>query len=280
MDLSRVDFSLPVLDEKNSERLNPHNLDLKVAYGTPSWSFAPFAREFYPPRTLPKDRLKLYSHCFGAVELDSTFYALPRPETLELWMEQSTDAFQFCPKFPKTITHDSLLKNTFQETREFFDRMSLLGKRLGPALLQLPPEFSYDMGALLKTFVETSSAHRFAVEFRHPSWFENGKVKERVADFLCKHRVGLVVTDVAGRRDVCHSTLSAPFAVFRIQGNGLIESDFFRLRHWTDRLQEFHMQGLREAFVFLHQHEPVNNIAWAQRGLGLETPRVQFSFEL
>ncbi|MBK8257620.1 MAG: DUF72 domain-containing protein [Polyangiaceae bacterium] len=92
-----------------------------------------------------------------------------------------------------------------------------------------------------------------AVEFRHASWFASGTLSDRAFAVLQKHRAGAVITDVAGRRDVCHAALPVPFVMVRFVGNNLHPTDFPRVDAWIARLVEWRSLGLGRAYFFAHQ---------------------------
>lgn len=129
---------------------------------------------FYPPGTKSPEMLELYSRVFDTVEVDSTFYASPSAKTFESWRERSSDGFRFSLKMPREITHELRLRPaSFPATENFLARASLLGKKLGAVLIQLPPSFSADRenARSLRAFLDFIPRHLdFAVEFRDPGW--------------------------------------------------------------------------------------------------------------
>src|SRR5260370_37451227 len=100
-----------------------------------------WAKSFFPPG-LPKDeRLKAYSRRLTAVECNSTFYAVPSVATVKNWAEQTPDYFRFSPKFPTAITHTAQLKNVTAQPASFIGTVRVIGSRLVPVVLPLPPAF-------------------------------------------------------------------------------------------------------------------------------------------
>jgi uncharacterized protein YecE (DUF72 family) len=247
-----VDFSLP---PSGAQVFGPRR-ETRVALGVPSWIVPDFARRFYPRGTKPHEMLPAYARAFDSVELNSTFYALPSPETVETWKRQTPAHFRFCPKYPQTITHHKQLRDCAADVCEFAERLAPLGAKLGLAFLQLPPSLSPKDGTVLRDFLDlVPKTLPTAIEFRHEDWFERGAVKERVVEFLRARDIPLVITDVAGRRDVAHGSLSVPRTLVRCQGYELHPTDFTRLEAWADRLAEWRDQGLEEAYFFLHQEK-------------------------
>jgi uncharacterized protein YecE (DUF72 family) len=138
------------------------------------FSYADWAGVFYPKGTRPGDYLAYYAKHFNAVELDTTFHAVPPVERVRTWAEVTPDDFRFCAKTPKTITHDPdvSLDRAVDAMHEFLGVMSELGPKLGVVLLQFPPSFTVREAAPLKRFIRALPPDlRYAVEFRSETWF-------------------------------------------------------------------------------------------------------------
>lgn len=156
-----------------------------IYLGTQGFSYQDWVGVFYPPHTTNKNYLPFYSKVFDTVELDTTFYAVPRERTVAHWRESTPRDFQFACKLPQIITHDKHLKDARTEMRAFLRTMDALGDRLGPIVIQTPPQFHYDEVANLKAFLKQLPEHySFAAEFRHRSW-----LREEVYDLLRQHNV-------------------------------------------------------------------------------------------
>lgn len=145
----------------------------RIFAGTCAWSFDDWRDVFYP-HALPRNRwLEFYARHFNAVEMDSTFYHLPSAGTVEHWSALTPPEFRFCPKLPKTLSHDKRLEDPATEIAMMRRLSAELGPRLGCALLQLPPSFharSHEektLRAFLRAWPEEIT---LAVEFRHESW--------------------------------------------------------------------------------------------------------------
>ena len=139
--------------------------------GTMGFSYKDWNAVFYPDGLAPRDYLAHYSQVFDTVELDSTFYGAPRPEYVERWASITPPGFTFCAKTPKEITHDLRLVDAEELMNAFLQRMAILEDKLGPILIQLPPDFMFSQIHQLAVFLrQLPSDFRFAVEFRHPSW--------------------------------------------------------------------------------------------------------------
>ena len=156
--------------------------------GTSGFAYASWKPEFYPEKLPSKKFLSYYSQRLNAVEINYTFRRLPSASTLEKWVAETRPGFVFPLKAHMRITHIQRLKPS-EFTEVFFKAIDPLrsARRLGPVLFQLPPAMKYDQG-LLGEFLETLPREmRFAFEFRHPSWLQDGayRLLEKYGAALC-----------------------------------------------------------------------------------------------
>jgi uncharacterized protein YecE (DUF72 family) len=158
--------------------------------GTQGWNYDFWNGVFYPAGTKSIDRLELYSRIFDSVEVDSTFYALPPAGRFRSWYERTPAGFVFTAKLPRSITHDARLVGADAELFTFCDRAAELQEKLGPLLVQLPPDFSVREYDAVERFLSVLPAElSFAVEFRQPAWYD-----ERTFDLLRRWDVSLAVS--------------------------------------------------------------------------------------
>ena len=138
--------------------------------------------------------LERYAARFNAVEINSSFYRPHRPQTYQRWAAATPEGFRFAVKAPRTITHERRLADCEYLIQAFLDQIELLGDRLGPILVQLPPSLAFDPG-LVEVFFRDLRG-RFsgpvACEPRHPSWFEPAADR-----LLATHRIARVAADPA-----------------------------------------------------------------------------------
>src|SRR5947208_8064414 len=111
-----------------------------ILIGTQGWNYAAWVGPFYPPGTRASEFLPTYSRAFRAVEVDSTFYAVPDARAVRAWTERTPPDFTFALKMPKEITHERRLRDADGLLRELIDRARELGRKLGPILLQMAPD--------------------------------------------------------------------------------------------------------------------------------------------
>jgi uncharacterized protein YecE (DUF72 family) len=180
--------------------------------GCPGWSLPSWVGRLFPPKTKPADFLARYAEVFNTVEGNTTFYALPSAETVARWRDQVGPGFRFCFKFPRTITHDRLLRDCALEVSTFIDRVAPLGDRLGTLFLQLPPRFGPAQLPLLRIFLDMLPAgHRYAVELRDEIFFRAGPEEDAAMALLRDRNIDLVLMDTRG----IHSSKSLTFADVR-----------------------------------------------------------------
>src|SRR3990172_10418245 len=139
-----------------------------IHVGTMGWSYHFWKGSFYPEKLQASEFLAYYSSKFDTVEVDSTFYRIPKEQTVLSWKEQTPKEFVFSLKFPQVITHVKVLRNCEEETRIFLERVELFEEKLGPLLLQFPYSFrTADVPLLGKYLGALPKEHRYVVEARN-----------------------------------------------------------------------------------------------------------------
>lgn len=134
--------------------------------------------------------LNAYTRHFSSVEGNSTFYGLPKVETIEQWRTESTEQFKFCFKFPQSITHQHQLRHCETETTEFLHRLNPLGDKLGLLCIQLPERFDHNALPDLSLFLESlPSAFEYTVEIRNLCFFDKADTEKAFNQLLLKHNV-------------------------------------------------------------------------------------------
>ena len=166
-----------------------HSVYLQRMYrlGCPVFATRSWVGEVLPAKTSVSEQLRAYTRIFGAVEGNSTFYALPTPATIERWAQETPREFRFAFKVPRVITHDRALQYFEDELRRFLQVLRPLEERLGPCMLQLPPVAGRAAGSRIRKFLEFWPREvPLAVEVRHPDWFDQGP-NERDLHRLLRH---------------------------------------------------------------------------------------------
>ncbi|MEZ4772027.1 MAG: DUF72 domain-containing protein [Bacteroidia bacterium] len=254
-DISHINFELPANPGHISEVLGGKAKGNFHAYvGCPMWGNKSWTGKLYPKGAKPADYLRYYSQSFNTIELNSTHYRVPSSEIARRWEEMAASGFAFCPKVPQSISHYRKLVNCDDEINLFADVVALFGEKLGCAFVQLHESFGPNLLPYLRSFVQSfPSFLPLAIEFRHPDWFDDHRLTPEVEELLQKHQISTVITDVAGRRDVLHHSLSSSTAMIRFVGNGLIPSDYTRADLWITRIAEWVEMGLEKLYFFVHE---------------------------
>ena len=147
---------------------------MPVFIGTSGWSFKEWKGSFYP-KDLPDDgMLGYYAERFPTVEINNTFYRMPRESVLHDWASKVPATFRFAIKASQRITHHGRLMPEVADSLAYFTRVTNeLGERRGPTLFQLPPNFKKDLPRLVEFLALLPRRWQAAFEFRHASWFED-----------------------------------------------------------------------------------------------------------
>ena len=275
-DISTVDFSLAPDDIKTTGVLKKATAATAfqkkastsagggvspfVAVGSPTWTQKKWIGTIYPKGLESKNFLKTYSEQFTCIELNTTYYRIPDLATVERWHDTTAPDFTFCPKFPQSISHSGDLLNQTANAIAFCEVMLHLKKKLGTTFLQLPPQFSpTEFGSLLKFFSSLPPEFPVAVELRHPGFFGNRNLREIFFSNLANRGISTVITDVAGRRDLSHSSLTTPTAFIRFIGNALDPTDYSRLDDWVLKIENWIKLGLEKIYFICHEPDDLTS---------------------
>jgi uncharacterized protein YecE (DUF72 family) len=210
--------------------------------GTSGYSYKEWKGYFYPEKFPNDEMLTFYAGKLPAVEINNTFYRLPKRELLTNWAEQVPANFRFAIKASQKISHMRRLKNATEETDYLMDAVGELGKKLGCVFFQLPPNFKQDLerlGAFLNTLPKNIPV---AFEFRHATWFE-----DPVFELLKRHNVALCLADADDDLEV-PLVSTADWGHLRLRRPGYSPAE---LKQWHDWVGQ---QTWKNAFVFF-KHE-------------------------
>ena len=164
---------------------------MKVLAGTSGFAFKEWKGPFYPEKLKDADMLGFYAGKFPVVEINNTFYQLPKEKTLLDWAARVPEQFQFAIKASQRITHFTRLKPESAEVVDYLLRtVGVLGERLGPILFQLPPNMKRDDERLASFLSRLPRGRKYAMEFRHESWFD-----DLTFDRLRENDVAFVVSE-------------------------------------------------------------------------------------
>src|SRR5438874_1898276 len=225
--------------------------------GTSGYSYKEWKGTFYPEDLPDKQMLHFYGERFLAVEINNTFYRMPKPAILEAWATEVPDGFKFVLKAPQRITHMQRLKEAGDSVSYLLKVAGALKERLGPLLFQLPPFLKKDLPRLRDFLALLPLQCRAAFEFRHQSWFD-----EEVFGLLRDHQKVLCIAEA-------ENNLEVPFVATAVWGYlRLRRPDYsdVELRTWVKRVRE---QDWRDAFVFFKHEDEAKGPQMAKRFLEL-----------
>lgn len=228
---------------------------MSIKIGCSGWSYADWIGPFYPDGSRPQDFLGFYSSIFDCVEIDSTFYRAPSAAMVQQWYKSTPPGFVFAPKLPKRITHDAHLENVSSYMDHFAKTLGMLKEKLGPFVVQLPPSFKYPKHEkALKGFImDLNNQYKYAIEFRHKSWFHQDVEKLLESKNICQvWSVNQYLSTPA--------TVTSDFIYLRFVGDRAI-SEFKKtqrdqsvtMKTWNEALQQVG-ESIKERFIFFNNH--------------------------
>lgn len=185
----------------------------RIRIGTSGWSYDHWIGTFYPEGMRQRDLLAVYAGRFDSVEINRTFYKLPAAHTMAAWREQTPAGFLFAAKASRYLTHRKKLKDPEEPITRLLRHLEPLDGKLGPVLFQLPPRWRANPERLERLLEELPDGHRYAFEFRDPSWHD-----DRILELLSRRGAALCVFDLAGKRSPVEVT--ADFVYLRLHGPG------------------------------------------------------------
>jgi len=214
-----------------------------IRIGTSGWTYSHWKGPFYPS-DCPKNRwLEYYSRHFDTVELNATFYRQPKPITFTNWKKRTPDLFLWSVKASRYITHVKRLKDAGDSLERFYESALLLGSKLGPILIQLPPGLKYDQDLVEEFMAGLNPSLRHVMEVRNASWMNDTFFQQ-----LESHGVAFCISDTAGRYPY-KETVTADFVYVRLHGSRKLYASEYteeELAGWAEKIGRF------KADVFLY----------------------------
>lgn len=290
-----VNFALPPGQAFNARVLSHVTPTIRpsVFIGGPIWANRQYVGKIYPSAAKDRDFLHYYTRQFNTIELNLTHYQIPTPAMIEKWRTEAAGiaetpnrlGFVYCPKFPQIISHERMLAGAQGLTDDFVNAIMNLEEHLGMSFLQLPPKFGPDRWPILEAYLQNLPDELdVAVEFRHPDWFRKDVWPATLEKLHDLHR-HVVISDVAGRRDVLHMGLSSPILTLRFIANEGHPTDYSRTDAWVQRLKIWFDKGLQTAYLFVHgggENDTAPELIryWVRQlnehcGLNLREPHIQ-----
>jgi uncharacterized protein YecE (DUF72 family) len=240
--------------------------------GCPVWSCPKWVGSVYGQKSKRADWLADYTRTFNTVEGNSTFYALPKAEVAERWANEAAQGFKFAFKFPQTISHAPDLRFASEDLRGFLAFLEIFARHdvLGDTFLQLPPHLSAKAWpALYRLLKELPANWGFAVEPRHPDWFDQSNGEQQLDGALRECGFSRVLFDSRPLfsqppsdeaelvsqsrkpRSPFRQTVTNSKPMLRLVGRNHVASVDSYLEDWAFTISEWLQKGF-QPFVFTH----------------------------
>ncbi|HEX2676072.1 MAG TPA: DUF72 domain-containing protein [Polyangiales bacterium] len=225
---------------------------MRARVGTSGYQYKFWRGSFYDEKLKEADMLPAYAAQLETVEINNTFYRMPKREVLAKWASQVPDGFRFAIKAPQRITHIERLKPPAEGKSDsvsyLFTNLEALGDKLGMVLFQLPPNLKKDMPRLQAFLARVPSGARISFEFRHESWND-----PEVTDFLRERGIALCTADVDDGDTQLVPT--APFGYVRLRREVYSDDE---LAVWAKRIAA---EPWSEVFVYFKHEEEAPSFA-------------------
>jgi len=217
---------------------------MKLFVGTSGYSYKEWKGNFYPEDLPDKKMLGYYAEHFSTVEINNTFYRIPKKEVFESWKKQVPAKFRFILKAPQIITHVKRLKTDTKDTVEYFAKVSsALGEKRGVVLFQLPPSFKLNLERLEEFISIVPEEIKAAFEFRHAEWFT-----DNVYNLLKKRNFALCLSDT-DEEPVKEIISTADWGYLRLRRINYTKKN---LIDWHKKIAE---QNWKDAYIFFKHEE-------------------------
>jgi len=218
-------------------------MEQAIRIGTSGWTYPHWRGVFFPAELSKSKWLEYYAAHFDTVELNASFYSLPKLKTFENWYNRTPEHFLWAVKASRYITHTKRLKEPKESLERFSAACCGLKEKLGIILFQLPPSLSFDEKVFEGFCQSLNPSQRHALEIRHPSW-----LSEHVFFMLTKYNIAFCISDTAGRYPF-HEAITADFVYVRLHGaQKLYASEYsdHELEIWARKIKSWQ----RDTYVY------------------------------
>ena len=244
----------------------------EIHIGTSGYSYKHWAGRYYPKELKPSEWLRFYLRDFDTVELNNTFYTLPKEETFDSWRKNTPHDFLFAVKGSRFLTHMIKLKDAERGLVNFMPRAERLRWKLGPVLWQLPPGWKVNVERLEEFLRLLPKKHRYTFELRNQTW-----MTEEVYDVLRKYNAAFCIYELAGYQSPMEITADWTYVrlhgptPFKYQGSYSDE----QLEEWAARIRKW-SRSMKAIYVYFDNDDSayaVNNALTLKRMLGQKKKR-------
>jgi len=202
--------------------------DSRILVGTSGFAYKEWKGSFYPEDLPAKKYLSYYAEHFRTTEINNTFYRMPTATLCEGWYEGSPDNFSFTLKLSQRITHFKRLKNVDSDMDFFLNSAASLKEKLGPILVQLPPNYKKDIAVLEDFLGKFARQAKLAFEFRHASWFD-----DELFELLRKYNTAFgVVEKEEGEAGVTPREVTGAFVYMRLRKGEYTPEEMLDWARW------------------------------------------------
>ncbi|MBS1617025.1 MAG: DUF72 domain-containing protein [Bacteroidetes bacterium] len=222
-----------------------------IHIGTSGWSYKHWRDRFYPTSLPATEYLSYYAQFFDTVEINTSFYHLPKIETVAHWTEMVPEGFYFCPKMSRYVTHMKKLHDPGETLERFFEVFQPMRGSTGPVLVQLPPSLGFHESLAADFFSVLQRDYpdqHYALEVRHDSW-----TKAEALELLQRFHVPLVISQ-SGVGFPYMEITSAKDIYIRFHGPGALYASCYtdeELRVFADKALEW-MEGGHSVWFFFN----------------------------
>lgn len=215
--------------------------------GTSGFAYNHWQGVLYPEKLPQKQWLEFYANRFDTVEINSSFYHMPRAVTCANWRTRVPEHFRFAIKASRVITHYKMLHNIEEPLRTLYDVIRPLEKKLGPVLFQLPPGMKRDLSMLARFLDKIPTGHRTVFEFRNKDWYGDDLLNllDGAGCAFCIHDLPGSASPVA---------VTGGFAYIRFHGAQQAYASSYsgeELEQWAERIQNYMCKG-NDVFVYFN----------------------------
>jgi uncharacterized protein YecE (DUF72 family) len=223
---------------------------MQTRIGTSGYQYAFWRGGLYSERCKPADMLREYAAKLPTVEINATFYRMPKREVLARWAAQVPDDFRFAIKASRRITHQQRLKDVADSVGYLFDAAQALGDKLGATLFQLPPNLRKDLPRLQAFAAALPRGAAVAIEFRHASWFD-----AEVYALLRERGLALCISDQGEGEDATPFVATAGFGYLRMRREAYEDAELARVA------RQIAAEAWSEAYVFFKHEQGAPELA-------------------
>ena len=242
-----------------------------IRVGCSGWLYRDWRGIVYPPELVQRQWFEHYMTKFDTVELNTTFYRLPKAESVQKWAVAAPPGFVYALKLGAFGSHRMKLRDAASWLPNHVDRAMLLGDHLGPTLIQLPPKWRRNVERLEEFFAAAPASMTWALEIREPSWLHDD-----VFEVLRRHNAALCIHDLLEDHPV---ELTTDWTYIRFHGPDALRTKYWglygprRLAAWAERLAELDDRGIGAFCYFNNDYEghAVTDALWLRERIGALT---------